>query len=172
MTEQTTLLSRIGRWFKREGENGEQSLHERPASPTTALDTRTTFLRPWAKRDAAIQNLQAGLNTLTDLMGAIRDNLEKQNERQAELMGALAQLPQVLQTLPEHNRMQSETLQAISKQIEGQSAQHERLGDILNKIGTNTGEQRQMVDALRERVEDLHKSDTTIADYLNNVGVS
>src|SRR5688572_4051642 len=111
MTEQSTLLSRIGRWFKREdasnGEmgHGEQTLGERPASPNTALDTRTTFLRPWAKRDAAIQHLQEGFTTLTDLMGAIRDSLEKQNQRQDELMGALTSLPQVLNSLPENNRM-------------------------------------------------------------------
>ena len=169
MTEQSTLLSRIGRWFK--GENGEQPLGERPATPTsTALESRTTFLRPWAKRDAAIQHLQEGFTTLTDLMGAIRDNLEKQNQRQDELMSALQSLPAVLETLPENNRMQGETLKAIRQQIESQSASHERLGDILNKIGTTTGEQKQMVDALRNRVEDLHKADTSIADYLNNVG--
>jgi DNA repair exonuclease SbcCD ATPase subunit len=171
MTEQTTLLSRIGRWFKRDNENGDQPI-DRPASPTTALDTRTTFLRPWAKRDAAIQHLQEGFTTLTDLMGAIRDNLEKQNQRQDELMNALTQLPQMLESLPESNRMQGETLKAIHQQIESQSSQQQRLGDILNKIGTTTGEQKQMVDALRTRVEDLHKADTSIAEYLNNVGSS
>jgi ABC-type transporter Mla subunit MlaD len=68
--------------------------------------------------------------------------------------------------------MQSEMLSAIRQQIEGQSSQQERLGAILEKIGTTTGEQRQMVDALRDRVEEIHKTDTTIADYLNNVGES
>lgn len=171
MTEQQNLLSRIGRWFRKDQPSNGDS-HLVGEAQSNALEPRTTFLRPWAKRDAAIQHLQEGFTTLTDLMGAIRDNLDKQNERQADLMSALSQLPQVLQTLPENNRVQAETLHAIRQQIEGQSAQQERLGDILNKIGTTTGEQRQMVDALRDRVEDLHKSDTTIADYLNNVGVS
>jgi chromosome segregation ATPase len=182
MSEQTTstLLSRIGRWFKRGDEaggpahaNGDHPVIGEPgAHPNTALETRTTFLRPWAKRDAAIQHLQEGFTTLTDLMGAIRDNLEKQNQRQDELMGALTQLPQVLQSLPENSRVHTETLQVIRQQIEGQSAQQERLGVILERIGQTTGEQRQMVDALRDRVEDLHKTDTSIADYLNNVGQS
>jgi chromosome segregation ATPase len=166
MTEQTTLLSRIGKWFKRDHENGSSIAPQ----PTTALETRTTFLRPWAKRDAAIQHLQDGFTTLTDLMGAIRDNLEKQNQRQDELMAALSQLPQMLEAIPESNRMQGETLKAIRQQIEGQGAQQERLGEILGKIGANSGEQKQMVDAIRSRIEDLHKADTSIADYLNNVG--
>src|SRR5215208_7079352 len=114
MSEQTTtLLSRIGRWFKRGdevgGSNGDHPVIGEPhqsSHSSTALETRTTFLRPWAKRDAAIHQLQEGFTTLTDLMGAIRDNLEKQNARQDELMGALQSLPAVLETLPENNRMQ------------------------------------------------------------------
>ena len=173
---QTTLFNRIGRWFRpgsgaARTENGDQhQVVGEPHSPGTALDTRTTFLRPWAKRDAAISQLQEGFTTLTDLMGSIRDNLEKQNTRQEELLNALQQLPAVLQSIPENNRMQNETLQAIRGQMEGQSAQQQKLGEILNHIGKTTTEQRQMVDALRGRVEDLHKADTTIADYLNNVG--
>jgi hypothetical protein len=174
---QTTLLSRIGRWFKPGAKDADMANGDHPplgepggAHAGTSLATRTTFLRPWAKRDAAIAHLQEGFTTLTDLMGSIRDNLDKQNRRQDELLGALQQLPQVLQSLPESNRVQTETLTAIRKQIEGQSAQQERLGEILVRIGQQAGEQRQMVDTLRDRVEELHKVDTTIADYLNNVG--
>ena len=177
MSEQATLLTRIGKWFRKDlhtGGNGENSVVGEPGggSSSHALETRTTFLRPWAKRDAAIQNLQEGFTTLTDLMGAIRDNLDKQNQRQDELLGALQQLPQVLQSIPESNRMHGETLTAIRQQIEGQSAQGERLGEILDKIGATTGEQKEMVDDLRGRVEELRKTDTSIADYLNNVGTS
>jgi DNA repair exonuclease SbcCD ATPase subunit len=173
MNEQSTLLSRIGRWFKKDlPENGDGSPGGDEHSQTHAIEQRTTFLRPWAKRDAAITHLQEGFTTLTDLMGAIRDNLDKQNQRQEELMGALQQLPQVLQSIPETNRVQSETLRAIHQQIEGQGASQQRLGEILSSIGQGATEQRQMVDALRDRVEDIHKTDTTIADYLNNVGES
>src|SRR5207244_12413938 len=128
-------------------------------------ETRTRGPRPGAQRDAAIQHLQEGFTTLTDLMGAIRDNLEQQNRRQDELLGALQQLPQVLQSIPESNRMHGETLSAIRQQIEGQGAQSERLGEILGKIGQTTGEQKEMVDDLRGRVEELRTTDTSIADY-------
>jgi DNA repair exonuclease SbcCD ATPase subunit len=171
---QTTLLNRIGRWFRPTGansENGEQTIIGEPGH-STSMETRTTFLRPWAKRDAAIAQLQEGFTTLTDLMGSIRDNLDHQNRRQDELLSALQQLPQVLQSLPESNRVQTETLLAIRSQIEGQSAQQQRLGEILTHIGKTASEQRQVVDELRGRVEDLHKADTTIADYLNNVGTA
>jgi small-conductance mechanosensitive channel len=167
-----TFLSRIGKWFRKDmPTNGDTLIGEPPHHHGSAIE-RTTFLRPWAKRDAAIQRLEEGFTTLTDLMGSIRDNLEKQNQRQDELLGALQQLPQVLQSIPESNRMQGETLTAIRQQIEGQTNQQVKLHEILTHIGKTTGEQRQMVDALRDRVEEIHKTDTTIADYLNNVGQS
>jgi chromosome segregation ATPase len=173
MNEQTTLLSRIGNWFRKDQpSNGDTDLAGSDRETHSLIEPRTTFLRPWAKRDAAINQLQDGFNTLTDLMGAIRDNLDKQNHRQDELISAMQQLPQVLGSIPESNRVQSETLAAIRVQIEGQSGQQQKLSDILYKISETTGEQRQMVDALRGRVEDIHKTDTTIADYLNNVGES
>ena len=40
MTEQTTLLSRIGRWFKGANEDGAVP-HENNDQPSTALETRT-----------------------------------------------------------------------------------------------------------------------------------
>jgi chromosome segregation ATPase len=176
MTEEATFLSRIGKWFKRDqpSDGGGSRLMGEPGqnASTTALETRTTFLRPWAKRDAAIAHLQDGFNTLTDLMGAIRDNLDHQNRRQDELLNALQQLPQVLQGLPESSRVQTETLTAIRAQMEGQSAQQARLGEILHHIGESTSEQRQMVDAIRGRIDELHKNDTSIAEYLNTVGSS
>jgi DNA repair exonuclease SbcCD ATPase subunit len=174
MSDQATLFTRIGKWFRRDAApNGDSpDLTGEPNSNSTALETRTTFLRPWAKRDAAIQHLQEGFTTLTDLMGAIRNNLEHQNRRQDELFDALQQLPQVLQTIPESSKLQGETLSAIRQQIEGQTAQQERLGAILDRIGQTAGEQKQMVDDIRGRVEDLHKADTSIADYLNSVGSS
>src|SRR4051794_40019511 len=104
MNEQPTLLSRIGQWFRRDQPtNGDSAGGAGAGHETDAhqlMEPRTTFLRPWAKRDAAIQNLQEGFNTLTDLMGAIRDNLEKQNSRQDELVNAMQQLPQVLGSIP------------------------------------------------------------------------
>src|SRR5436305_10392331 len=78
----------------------------------------------------------------------------------------------MLKTIHDSNRMHGETRTAVREEIEGQSAQGERLGEIIDKTGATTGEQKEMVDDLRGRVEELHKTDTSIADYLNNVGAS
>src|SRR5437016_1787005 len=133
MNQQSTLLSRIGSIFTRKSNrlSGNGDIHmEMGAPPEQGIEPRSTFLRPWARRDAAINHLQEGFNTLTDLMSGIKDNLDKQSERHAELVNYLSHLPQLAQELPEANRVHGETLKAIQQQIEGQSSQHERLSEI------------------------------------------
>jgi DNA repair ATPase RecN len=162
-----TFFSRIGSWFKRADGNGEE-LGMEPEQ--TLMESRSTFLRPWARRDAAIQNLQDGFSTLTDLMGAIRDGLEKQGRRQDELLGYLSHLPDALQGIPESNRVQSETLKAIHQQIQHQNDQQKAVAEILGRISEGDGMQREALDDLRERVETLNQYDQAIADHLRNVG--
>jgi len=172
-TETDTFLSRIGKWFKKDAAAGNGNLPlegEVHGAAGTGIEPRSTFLRPWAKRDAAIQNLQQGFDTLTDLMGSIRDNLEKQNARQDQLVQTLAQLPQSLQQLPESSRVQSETLKAIHSQIEHQNGQQQKLADILDRISAADAQHRSTLDALGERVESLNDQDQRMADNLSSVG--
>src|SRR5947207_8537853 len=173
MSEQTTFLSRIGSLFGRKSnrlaDNGEMSM-DIGSPPQELIEPRSTFLRPWARRDAAISNLQEGFNTLTDLMSGIKDSLDKQSERHAELMNYLSHLPQLAQELPEANRVHGETLKAIQHQIEGQSSQHERLSEILNRMNSAGAEQSEMLHSLHERVESAREKDEAIAENLSSVG--
>ena len=131
MSEQT-LLSRISNWIKNVGHrddagnganatpefivNNEDGNREMASaanesasrvSPSQVIEPRSTFLRPWAKRDAAIENLQGGINAIGDLMNGIRNHLEQQSRRQDELLGYLSHLPAALEQLPESNRVQA-----------------------------------------------------------------
>ena len=176
MSEQTTLFSRIGGWFKKSNRSdngrmgGDLPLNDHQANNTSVVVTRSSFLRPWAKRDAAIQQLQDGFSTLTDLMGGIRENLERQNARQAELMQYLSSLPQVLEQLPESNRMQGEALKAIHQQLASQNAQQSKLSEILERVAETGGQQRELIEDLAERVETVKANDETIASHLQSVG--
>ena len=153
MSENTTLMGRIGGWFKRGQEQAEpvvgpktQAIAEalaiepspvaesnrmtestrmiEPARITESAETepvaetRSTFIRPWSKREGAAEQLQSGVAALTDLLNSVRDSLERQTKRQDEMMGYLSHLPQALQSLPESGRIQGEVLTGIQKQME------------------------------------------------------
>ena len=165
MNEQPTIFSKLGSWF-RPTRNGDLPL----ANDTTALEPRVTFLRPWARRDAAINNLQEGFGTLTDLMMTIRDNLDRQAGRQDELLRYLSHLPDALRSIPESGKVSGEMLKAIHQQLEQQNVQQEKLGEILDKMNQSDGQQRATLGDIREGVETLHQTDEAISSHLNSLG--
>jgi chromosome segregation ATPase len=171
MNEQVNLISRIGGWFKKSNrlDNGDLPLQSHDHQ-TQIVEARSSFLRPFARRDAAIHQLQDGFNTLTDLMSSIKENLELQNQRQSELARYLSSLPQVLEMVPEASRVQGETLKAIHQQLSTQTQQQGKLSEILERMGETGSEQREMIEQLQERVEAVNHNDQTLASHLQNVG--
>jgi hypothetical protein len=147
--------------------NGSGTLYH--AAPEAA---RSTFLRPWAKRDAAIVQLQEGFSALTGLMGAVKESLEKQSQRQDELMQVLGGLPEVLRSIPATGAAQTETLKAIADQIKEQNAQQRKIGDVLEKVSEAEETQKQILGAMKQRVDNLSDHDRTIAESLNGVGAA
>ena len=198
MTNETGFFTRLGNIFKNapktnghlpvmrsvpEDENGlaPDTAANDAAQPTDGSGSsllhpveasRSTFLRPWAKRDASIVQLQDGFNALTGLMGAVKDSLEKQNQRQDELLNVLGSLPEVLRSIPATGAAQTETLRAIADQIKEQNAHQQKLGDILEKVTETHGSHKESLDNLREHVSHLGDHDKHIAENLNQVGAA
>ena len=196
VSDQPTLLSRIGSWFRRptrsqddqslprDNDNGHADVFDpgmhggggnggnNPLLPGGPVEPRSTFLRPWAKRDAAIEQLQMGVGALAELMGGIRDNLERTAKRQDELVQYLSHLPGALQQLPESARLQNETLKTIQLRMERQSDEQTRLAEILERISAADETHGRTLEGLQERVDTLNEHDKAIAENLNGVGAA
>lgn len=192
MSNETGFFTRIGNIFKGapksqthlpimksvgDDENGMVESHSGNGNGGSSLlqpvdATRSTFLRPWAKRDASITQLQDGFNALTGLMGAVKESLDKQNQRQDELLNVLSSLPEVMRSIPATGAAQTETLRAIADQIKEQNAHQQKLGDILEKVTETSGTHKEALDGLRQHVENLGGHERTIADNLNQVGAA
>jgi DNA repair exonuclease SbcCD ATPase subunit len=188
MGEQQKFLSRIGNWFRRgngspvEQPPGEDAgtdlipeVHQGGGGgnePETDFEPRNTFLRPWAKRDQAIDNLNRGIGALGDLLVSIRENMEKQSQRQEDLLGQLTGLPEALRAIPEAGRVQGETLKAIHEQIERQSNQQSKLGDVLERISQADSRQGNTLEALRETVAAMGEHDQAISGNMTSLGIA
>jgi methyl-accepting chemotaxis protein len=182
MSEQTNFISRVGKWFRRDPAqdgNGavgmtdviEPTENGEGMTPVHHADvSRSMFLRPWAKRDAAITNLQEGFNALTGLMIAVKDGLEKQAVRQDELLSYMAHLPGALESIPQSSRATAQTLEAISEQMKSHGAQQARLGEILERVTESSGGQKEILQKLNDRFETLSDHDQSMASSLNSVG--
>jgi len=194
--EQQKIMSRIGAWFRKNptpmeelpanGEDGGPPMLSGPNGPDDGQnereqeevhtdvvqenEPRVTFLRPWAKRDNAIDNLQRGIGALSDLLVSLRDNMEKQSQRQEQLLSHLADLPDALRAIPESSRMQSEALQAIQGQIERQTTQQSKLGEVLDRLSVADEQQGGTLEALRQTVVSLNDHDQAISQNMQSLG--
>lgn len=177
MSEQTTLMSRVRGWFKRPRLD-EADLSELPsgssadlsAPQSTQLQQRNSIFHPFAKRDQAMQSLQQGFVTLTDLMVGIREGLESQGKRQDALLDHLSRLPALLEQLPESARLQGETLKALHQELSSQHVQQQRLTEILDHVSKGNENQREVLDGLSDRMDRMRQTDEQIASNLTDVG--
>jgi hypothetical protein len=196
MTENTTLMGRIGGWFKRGHEQADlvvgpktqavaQALPPEPA-PAEAIEmdrametrnmeppveTRSTFIRPWSKRDGATEQLQTGVAALSDLLDSVRESLDRHTKRQDEMMSYLAHLPKALQSIPENGRVQGEALTGIHKQIERQTGQQSQVAQVLERISRAEDRQQRTLEALQDRVDWVSRNEHALTQSLSNVGV-
>lgn len=191
MSEQTGLLSRITGLFSRRhrtagggydasrlpledspaaGGIGQQLID--PARLNHGGSGGGSIFRPWARRDQALQNLSEGFVTLTQLMSAIKQSLEKQHERQDELLTLLGRLPAVIESIPESHRTQSEALRTIYDQLAKQNSAQSTLADVLNRIVESGGDQRKLIDQVNDQLDALRQTDASISDNLASVGTA
>jgi chromosome segregation ATPase len=171
MNDSQTILSRIGNLFRRNHRDSDLPLMHDDRN-NGALVPRVTFLRPWAKRDAAINNLQEGFHTLTDLLSGIRENMDRQSQRQDELLAYLSHLPEAMRAIPESSRSNGEMLRAIHVQLEQQHLQQDKLAEILEKMHEADGEQKQAIHDVRENIDAIHQSGESINTGLNGLGAA
>jgi chromosome segregation ATPase len=174
MSGSVTFFGRLGKIFRRSdvpnGDSGNGNSSVSTGNPSVVVETRPAVLRPWGRNNAAIAQLQEGFSLLTELMSSIRQNMEAQGRRQDELIAQVSALPKVLETLPEAIRMQGDTVKAIHGQLVSQAEQQAVLGEILQKLVDADGNQKDLLEGLRVRVETLNEQDKAMADSLHTVG--
>lgn len=194
--DQQKFMARFGNWFRKNqppqdeppsnGDDGGGPIlsgggggdddgdrdENRNTSGGLELETRNTLFRPWAKRDNAIENLQRGIGALSDLLVSLRDNMERQTQRQEELLNQFAGLPEVLRSIPESNRLQGEALSAIQTSIERQTSQQSKLGEVLERLSTADNQQARTLDALQQTVVSMDQRDQAIALNLQSLGIA
>jgi len=179
MSETSTILSRIGQWLglRRHESDALPLQREVPADAAPEVPQRSprrglSLWRPWRRRDAAISALQQAFTSVTELTQAIRDSLEKQSRRQEEMMACFSRLLEVVQTLPEAQRLHGEALKSIGEQLQSQIRRDERLADILERVTEAHAGQRTAIEAVSGQVQMMGAQTEAIADNLRQLGTA
>ena len=163
-----TLMTRVRGWFKR-SDTLDDNLPDLQHGTQLANTRRPSLFHPFAKQNAALESLQSGFVTLTDLMVGIRENLERQGDRQDELLGHLSKLPGLLEQLPESSRLQSETLKALHQELSAQHTNQQRLTEILDHVSKSSTAQHEALDGLSDRLDRARQTDEQMVTNLGTV---
>jgi len=126
-----------------------------------------------ASREQSVQQLKKGYNEVVDTMQVLRDHMQKQSERSDRLLHLMEGLPEVLKSIPETNRNQTQTLFAIREQFEQQGAHSGELSSALNRLAQVTTQQDQREqrreESERESSEAMLGSLSTLNQTLDGV---
>ena len=112
------------------------------------------------------------MSALTDLMATIRGNLERDAQRQDELLAYLSRLPQAIESLPESSRVQGKPLKAIQQGIEQQNTQQSKLAEVLEKMHKADGEHREALIGVRDRADTIAQQEQAIGASLSTASVA
>ena len=163
MSTNMTLFSRIGGWFRR-------GRHDELLDGNETAIERSTFVRPRASVESVMASVQEGFTTLTELMEGIRSNLRENSDKQQQVLEYLAQLPEVVRSIPEQGRIHTEALKTVHQQLAMQQEAQSKLADVLQHISQSGLAQREAIDDLQDRLERMRQTDQQIADNLTAVG--
>ena len=174
MMEKKSFWARIAHWMIGSPPDDlplHKTAHElAPLAPTEVR--RSLFFRPFARRDAAIAGLQQGFSVLSELMNSIRDSLERQGRRQDEMISYLAHLPELMHSLPESQRVQSEALRTIGQQLQQHTQNQGRLAEIMAKASQSYDDQRLVLENINGRVESVLEHNDRIAQNLRHASTA
>jgi chromosome segregation ATPase len=170
MAQVPGFWSRLGRWLIGAPEELPLARGAEVRDPPQALEVRPRyFLRPFARRDAAISDLQHGFEDLAELLSAVRDNLERQGRRQDELIAYLTHLPEAVQGLPEAQRRQFEALRLLGQQLQQQAQHQQRLTEMVGQVHDAHATQRVLIESITGRVEAVLEHNDRLGQSLRQV---
>jgi septal ring factor EnvC (AmiA/AmiB activator) len=169
-----SVFSRISKWLKpvSRDEGGAELPLGREAVVHGEPTDAAPFLRPWARRETTIAQLQDGFRTLNDLVASVKDNLDRQAERHDELLRVLRHLPDALRALPDAARTQSETLKVVGEQLQRHNGQYHRLAEILEKVSESGAGQKKLLDVLCDRVDTISEHDRSLVAHMRSVSTA
>ena len=108
-------------------------------------------------RDVSIAQLKQGYGEVLDTMQSVRRHLDDQAQRSDRMIHLLEGLPEVLRSLPEQNKTQTEMLRAISDNMARQTETTGQLSSAITSLSTVGENQQKTMNDLQDhlRAEDV-----------------
>lgn len=187
----TNRFAFLARWFRRQDEFDHGGVAVAVNHPHTAANgdgdgdhngngkRPGLLLRRRASRERNLAQLQQAYEEVVELVHTLKQHMDAQSERSERLLTMMEGLPEALKSLPEANRNQTQTLQAIEGHLKQQTHHSEGLTQAIQGLAKAAGNQehamgliQQQLDAGQTSREQMHENFTALGETLRHMSES
>ncbi len=104
------------------------------------------------RKEVTIAQLKQGYGEVVDTMQALRSHLDETQKRQAQMATMMEGLPEVLRTLPEATRTQTQLIKAIGAHLESQNTTNGHLTDAIHGLSRSATKQDETLGEIRDHL--------------------
>lgn len=105
-----------------------------------------------ARKEVTLAQIKQGYGEIVETMQALRVHLDDTQQRQAQMTRMMEGLPEVLRTLPEATRTQTQLIKAISSHLESQNTTNSHLTEAIQGLSKSADRQDETLGSIREHL--------------------
>jgi septal ring factor EnvC (AmiA/AmiB activator) len=127
----------------------------------------------------SIAEVKQGYGEVMQTMSALRQHLDEQSNRSAQLMHMMDGLPELLRSIPEQTRVQTQLLRAIASQLDLQNTTNGHLTEAIQSLSKAADKQDHTLGQVREHLsaentarKELHAGIIALNSTLESVEAS
>lgn len=183
MSNQDSFWRRMGKMFR--SDSGDAEPDSANQAHTLATATRDeadvaggVFNRlpdpqsvPWWRRSQARQAHTRELSVrVTELVGAMQQHFEKQDQRSEQIAGSLDRMGNVLEQLADAQRSNGEYLRAVAEHAEAAAQRTNALNETVGRVPDALLTQAEAIRSVARQVEVSQESNTQLMHSLQQFG--
>ena len=117
-------------------------------------------------REQQLAQISSGFTEVSDTMRSVRTHLTEQSDRSAEMMDMMKGLPEVLRTIPEATRVQTQLIKTLSAQLESSNTNSAHLTEALQGLNRTADKQEETLGSIAK-----HLSEESMTKRELNTGI-
>lgn len=133
---------------------------------------RSSFLAPWTRRGATIDQLREGHDRVVRMMDALSGHFERQDRRSEQMIDSVVRMAGTLEKLAETQRQQGEFVQIIARGVDAAGLSTGSLAASLGQLPATLAAQTEALRGVVRQLEASQQTETQLAHSVQQVGLA
>ncbi len=172
MSSPVSFWQRVGNLF-RTGSAADGNGHSDAASIEAMQDTAMEGPRPlarWGRREPTVAQMRDGYQRVVELMDALQEHFQQQDERTAHLGQSVERMVGILEQLTDTQRGEQEHIRAIAENVSAAGKHAAVMTESLSQMPKSLHLQAESMRTMIRQMEISQESDTQLMHSLQQLG--